>query len=150
MTLLATECPLKRLAARVVSWGVLFILLSGCVVEDYIRPNDESLTERWWCYTTLDWKLNLATYRSLRGKSKVRLSRSKEGGGTSGPGTVSIADVTFQAEYELMGTTRVWRYQDRGREYLFGITAADQGFSSMRGSDGEFKVLDSDLMCNSN
>ena len=136
-----------RLVSHAASRGVFFLLLSGCVVEDYIRPNEESLTEKWRCYARVDWGLNQALGDSLRGKSKVRLSRFKEGSGTGESGTVSVAGVTFQANYELVGTTRFWRYQSQGRDCLFGITVAGQGFSAVRGKDGEWNIMDSNLMC---
>lgn len=122
---------------------LLSIMLLGCAT------NKEPSIERWYCYATHDWKANKVLNESLRGKSKVYLTRPKERNLTSSPGTISVAGVTYDASYELRGTARVRFYSNQDREYAFMILLNGQGSSAIQKVDGSFDTIDANLMCES-
>jgi len=127
---------------------LLLVLLSGCVNN----PSRDDNNEYWRCYERVDWALAQLddTRHSLRGKVRIYLSRSKEGDGTKGQGTISFAGTTFQATYFLLGTMRVWNYQTNGRDSYFGITITGDGVGVSRRPDGELSPDGGGLKCISN
>ncbi len=86
---------------------IVFVLITFNIQA---QESPKIATEKWRCFSQLDYNLALLDGGHPSGKGLVQLSQSTMEGDTNGVGTVSIAGIIYPAKFQIIGLNRHWEY----------------------------------------